>query len=112
MINISYAKAINLALKESMKDNKSVFCIGEDVGFGGAYGATQNLKEEFGHDRVRNTPISESAIIGFSIGSALCGFRPVAEMMHMDFIAIAMDQVVNQAAKMRYMFGGRLKFHL
>ena len=112
MIKISYAKAINLALKESMKDNKSVFCIGEDVGFGGAYGATQNLKEEFGHDRVRNTPISESAIIGFSIGSALCGFRPVAEMMHMDFIAIAMDQVVNQAAKMRYMFGGKAKIPL
>ena len=107
MIKISYAKAINLALKESMKDNKSVFCIGEDVGFGGAYGATQNLREQFGHDRVRDTPISESAIIGFSIGSALCGFRPVAEMMHMDFIAIAMDQVVNQAAKMRYMFGGQ-----
>ena len=63
MINISYAKAINLALKESMKDNKSVFCIGEDVGFGGAYGATQNLREQFGHDRVRDTPISESAII-------------------------------------------------
>ena len=59
MIKISYAKAINLALKESMKDNKSVFCIGEDVGFGGAYGATQNLKEEFGHDRVRNPPIQK-----------------------------------------------------
>ena len=69
MTNISYAKAINLALKESMKDNKSVFCIGEDVGFGGAYGATQNLREQFGYDRVRDTPISESAIIGFSIGS-------------------------------------------
>lgn len=112
MTKISYGRAINLALKESMRENKNVFCIGEDVGFGGAYGATQNLKDEFGYERVRDTPISESAIVGFSIGSALCGFRPVAEMMHMDFIAIAMDQVVNQAAKMRYMFGGKAKIPL
>ena len=112
MNKTSYAKAINLALRESMKSDKSVFCIGEDVGFGGAYGATQNLREQFGNDRVRDTPISESAIVGFSVGSALCGFRPVAEIMHMDFIAIAMDQVVNQAAKMRYMFGGKAKIPL
>ena len=112
MNKTSYAKAINLALRESMESDKSVFCIGEDVGFGGAYGATQNLREQFGNDRVRDTPISESAIVGFSVGSALCGFRPVAEIMHMDFIAIAMDQVVNQAAKMRYMFGGKAKIPL
>jgi acetoin:2,6-dichlorophenolindophenol oxidoreductase subunit beta len=105
--SLTYAKAIGLALAEAMEEDERVFCLGEDVGFGGAYGATQGLRERFGPERVRDTPISELAIVGFSVGAAVAGFRPVPEIMHFDFITGAMDQVVNQAAKMRYMFGGK-----
>ncbi|MBY6120396.1 alpha-ketoacid dehydrogenase subunit beta [Mameliella alba] len=108
-MKLAYSKAVTQALAEAMQEDDSVFCLGEDVGYGGAYGATQGLRDRFGADRVRDTPISESAIVGFSVGAAMSGMRPVAEIMHMDFIAIAMDQVVNQAAKMRYMFGGKAK---
>lgn len=109
MSKLSYAKAITLGLREAMAEDPAVFCLGEDVGYGGAYGATQGLRDEFGAARVRDTPISESAIVGFSVGAAMAGMRPVAEIMHMDFIACAMDQVVNQAAKARYMFGGKAR---
>ena len=109
MSKLSYAKAITLGLREAMAEDPGVFCLGEDVGYGGAYGATQGLRDEFGAARVRDTPISESAIVGFSVGAAMAGLRPVAEIMHMDFIACAMDQVVNQAAKARYMFGGKAR---
>ena len=108
-MELSYAKAVTLGLQEAMAEDESVFCLGEDVGYGGAYGATQGLRDEFGADRVRDTPISEGAIVGFSVGAAMAGMRPVAEIMHFDFITCAMDQVVNQAAKMRYMFGGKAK---
>jgi len=74
-----------------MTEDVSVMCLGEDVGYGGAYGATQGLRDKFGRARVRDTPISESAIIGFSVGASMSGLRPVAEIMHMDFIAIAME---------------------
>jgi pyruvate dehydrogenase E1 component beta subunit len=111
-VKLTYSKAIALALGEAMAADTSVFCLGEDVGYGGAYGATQGLRDRFGAARVRDTPISESAIVGFSVGAAVAGMRPVAEIMHMDFIAIAMDQVVNQAAKMRYMFGGKARVPL
>lgn len=106
-MKLSYAKAVTLALREAMREDNSVMCLGEDVGFGGAYGATQTLRDEFGAERVRDTPISETAIVGFSVGAAMQGLRPVAEIMHMDFVTCAMDQIVNQAAKMRYMFGGK-----
>ena len=106
MATMTYAKAVGLALGEAMEEDPRVFCLGEDVGYGGAYGATQGLRDRFGADRVRDTPISEIAIVGFSVGAAVAGWRPVPEIMHFDFITIAMDQVVNQAAKMRYMFGG------
>lgn len=109
MIKLSYAKAITLGLREAMAEDSTVFCLGEDVGYGGAYGATQGLRDDFGAARVRDTPISESAIIGYSVGAAMAGMRPVAEIMHMDFIACGMDQVVNQAAKARYMFGGKTR---
>ena len=109
MSELSYAKAITLGLREAMAEEPAVFCLGEDVGYGGAYGATQGLRDEFGAARVRDTPISESAIVGFSVGAAVTGLRPVAEIMHMDFIACAMDQVANQAAKLRYMFGGKAR---
>lgn len=108
-MRLAYSKAVTHALAEAMEADSSVFCLGEDVGYGGAYGATQGLRDRFGADRVRDTPISESAIVGFSVGAAMSGMRPVAEIMHMDFIAIAMDQVVNQAAKMHYMFGGKAR---
>jgi acetoin:2,6-dichlorophenolindophenol oxidoreductase subunit beta len=104
---MTYAKAVGLSLAEAMAEDDRVFCLGEDVGYGGAYGATQGLRDRFGAERVRDTPISEIAIVGFSVGAAVAGWRPVPEIMHFDFIAIAMDQVVNQAAKMRYMFGGK-----
>lgn len=109
MSELSYAKAITLGLREAMAEDPGVFCLGEDVGYGGAYGATQGLRDEFGAERVRDTPISESAIVGFSVGAAVTGLRPVVEIMHMDFIACAMDQVANQAAKLRYMFGGKAR---
>jgi pyruvate dehydrogenase E1 component beta subunit len=108
-MKLPFSKAVTLALDEAMSADGSVMCLGEDVGYGGAYGATQGLRDKYGASRVRDTPISESAIVGFSVGAAMCGMRPVAEIMHMDFITIAMDQVVNQAAKMRYMFGGKAR---
>ena len=104
---LSYARAIALALGEAMEADRRVFLLGEDVAHGGAYGATKGLLDRFGPERVRDTPISEAAIVGYSVGAALAGMRPVAEIMHMDFIACAMDQVVNQAAKVRYMSGGK-----
>jgi pyruvate dehydrogenase E1 component beta subunit len=103
---MTYADAVAKGLSDAMRENDKVWVLGEDVSHGGAYGATQGLKDLFGGDRVRDTPISEAAIIGFSVGSAMTGWRPVAELMHMDFSACAMDQLVNQLAKMRYMMGG------
>jgi pyruvate/2-oxoglutarate/acetoin dehydrogenase E1 component len=107
MGRMSYSSAISLALGETMEADPRVFVLGEDVAHGGAYGATHGLLDRFGSERVRDTPISEAAIVGVSLGAAMAGMRPVAEIMHMDFIACAMDQVVNQAAKVRYMSGGR-----
>jgi len=103
-----YWEAIRDALREEMLRDERVFIMGEDVAiYGGAYGATRDLYEEFGEDRVRDTPISEAAIAGAAVGAAMMGYRPVAEIMYMDFMTIAMDQFVNQGAKNRYMFGGK-----
>jgi pyruvate/2-oxoglutarate/acetoin dehydrogenase E1 component len=104
---ISYAKAVTEGLADAMREDARVWILGEDVAEGGAYGATQGLRDAFGEPRVRNTPISETAIIGYAVGAAMTGTRPVPEIMHMDFIACAMDQVVNQLAKIRYMTGGK-----
>src|SRR5947207_6959219 len=105
---LSYLEAIREALAEEMRRDPKVFVLGEDVGaYGGAFGATQGLYEEFGDMRVVDTPISESAIVGISIGAALRGYRPVAEMQFADFISCAFDQIVNQAATLRYRYGGR-----
>lgn len=107
MREISYAEAIREALRQEMQRDERVFIIGEDVGvYGGAFGVTYGLIEEFGEERVRDTPISELAIAGAAIGAALTGMRPVAEIMFMDFTTLAMEQLVNQAAKLRFMFGG------
>jgi 2-oxoisovalerate dehydrogenase E1 component beta subunit len=105
---LSYLEAIREALIEEMRRDPKVFVLGEDVGaYGGAFGVTQGLYEEFGELRVVDTPISESAIVGISIGAALRGYRPVAEMQFADFISCGFDQIVNQAATLRYRYGGR-----
>ncbi len=105
---LTYLEAIREALAEEMRRDPKVFVLGEDVGaYGGAFGVTQGLYEEFGEERVIDTPISESAIVGISIGAALRGYRPVAEMQFADFISCAFDQIVNQAATLRYRYGGR-----
>jgi pyruvate/2-oxoglutarate/acetoin dehydrogenase E1 component len=107
---ITYAAALNEALREEMRRDPAVFCIGEDIAVwagGGIYGVTRGLVEEFGEARIRDTPVSEEAIVGLSVGAALVGLRPVAEIMYSDFLTLAMDPIVNQAAKLRYMFGGQ-----
>jgi 2-oxoisovalerate dehydrogenase E1 component beta subunit len=105
---LSYLEAIREALAEEMRRDEKVFVLGEDVGaYGGAFGVTQGLFDEFGEMRVIDTPISESAIVGISIGAALRGYRPVAEMQFADFISCGFDQIVNQAATLRYRYGGR-----
>jgi len=105
---LSYLEAIREALAEEMRRDPKVFVLGEDVGpYGGAFGVTQGLSDEFGETRVVDTPISESAIVGISIGAALRGYRPVAEMQFADFISCGFDQIVNQAATLRYRYGGR-----
>ncbi len=105
---ITYLEAIREALIEEMRRDGKVFVLGEDVGpYGGAFGITRGLVDEFGEMRCLDTPISESAIIGVSIGAALRGYRPVAEMQFADFISCGFDQIVNQAATLRYRYGGR-----
>ena len=106
----TYLQAINDAMRQEMERDENVFIIGEDVGkFGGCFGVTQGLFDKFGERRVRDTPITESAIVGAAAGAAAAGLRPIAELMFVDFIGVAMDQLFNQAAKMHYMFGGKAK---
>jgi pyruvate/2-oxoglutarate/acetoin dehydrogenase E1 component len=106
--HIFYRQALRDALREEMRRDERVFLLGLDIGrFGGTYKATQGLYEEFGEERVRDTPLSEAAIAGTAVGAAMTGMRPVAEIMYMDFITIALDQIVNQAAKLAYMSGGQ-----
>jgi pyruvate/2-oxoglutarate/acetoin dehydrogenase E1 component len=110
MREITYREALREGLREEMRGDEQVFLLGEDIGeFGGSYKVTEGLLGEFGPQRVRNTPISEAAIVGAALGAALLGMRPVAEIMYIDFITLAMDQIVNQIAKVRYMFGGKAK---
>src|SRR6476620_6691385 len=105
---LTYLEAIREALAEEMRRDPKVFVLGEDVGpYGGAFGVTQGLFQEFGEARVIDTPISESAIIGISVGASQRGYRPVAEMQFADFISCGFDQIVNQAATLRYRYGGR-----
>jgi len=110
MRELSYLEAIREALRQEMQRDERVFVIGEDVGvYGGAFGVTLGLAEEFGEERVIDTPISEYGIAGAITGAALVGMRPVGEIMFMDFTTLAMEQLVNQAAKMRFMFGGTIE---
>jgi 2-oxoisovalerate dehydrogenase E1 component beta subunit len=105
---LTYLEAIREALAEEMRRDEKVFVLGEDVGpYGGAFGVTKGLHDEFGEYRCLDTPISESCIIGVSVGASLRGYRPVAEMQFGDFISCGFDQIVNQAATLRYRYGGR-----
>jgi pyruvate dehydrogenase E1 component alpha subunit len=105
---LSYSEALREAMRQALQADNRVYLLGEDIGvYGGAFGVTQGLVEEFGSDRVRDTPISENAIVGAAVGSAMTGMRPVAEMQFMDFLTLSMEQLVLQGAKIRYMFGGK-----
>lgn len=107
MPTLTYAQALNDALREEMHADPRVFLMGEDIGHhGGIFRVTKDLIDEFGAERVRDTPISESGFVGLGIGAALAGMRPVVELLFMDFALVAADQIVNQAAKLRYMSGG------
>ena len=101
--------AIRLAIEEEMERDESVFIMGEDIGkFGGCFFVTQGLVEKLGPERVRDTPISENAILGCAVGAAMAGMRPIAEIMFADFLTVCMEMIVNQAAKARYMYGGQI----
>ena len=105
---LTYLEALREAMVQEMRLDNEVFLIGEDVGiYGGAFGVSKGMIEEFGPERVRDTPISEAAIAGAATGAALMGMRPIMEIMFMDFLTISMNQLVNAAAKMRFMFGGK-----
>lgn len=113
MREITYRQALNEALNEEMERDRSVFLMGEDIAiYGGAYGVTMNLMQKFGEKRVRDTAISEAAIIGAGLGAAITGMRPVVEIMYIDFMGICLEQIGNQVAKIRYMFGGKTKVPL
>jgi pyruvate dehydrogenase E1 component beta subunit len=110
MAEMRYRDALNLALREELAYDPSVFIMGEDVGvFGGAFKVTKDLLDEFGEDRVRDTPISENTIVGMGVGAAMAGLRPVVELMTINFSLLALDQIVNHMAAIRYMFGGQVK---
>ena len=113
MATLTYAKALNLALREEMTRDERVFVYGEEVAkWGGSFTVTQGLLDEFGERRVLDTPIAEEGIIGLGIGAAMAGLRPVAEIMTINFILLAMDQIVNHMAKLRYMSGGQVSVPL
>jgi len=106
---LTYREAVRDAMSEAMRRDESIFIMGEDIAeMGGSMGVTQGMLEEFGPERVRNTPISEMAIVGAGIGAAMAGMRPIVEVMYQDFTTLAMEQLVNQAAKHRYMSGGQV----
>jgi pyruvate dehydrogenase E1 component beta subunit len=109
MVEITYRDALRQALDDAMAADDTVIVIGEEVGrYGGAYGVTKDLIGKYGAERLIDTPISEPAIIGTAVGAAMTGLRPVAELMYIDFLGMSMDQLANQAAKIRYMFGGQI----
>ncbi len=110
MSNMTFAQAINNAHVVEMERDPNIYVAGEDVGvFGGCFGVTAGLLDQFGEKRVRDTPITESAIVGTAVGAASTGLRPIIELMFVDFIGVALDQLYNQAGKMKYMFGGKAK---
>lgn len=115
VVEMTYVQALNEALREEMERDPTVFIMGEDIGVwggGGVFGVTRGLLEVFGRERVRDTPISEAGFTGLGIGAAAAGMRPIVEYMYCDFMLVALDQILNQAAKMHYMFGGKAKVPL
>ena len=112
MARLTYAEALREGIKEEMQRDERVFCIGEDIGitggFGGAFTVTLGLSDIFGHERILDTPISEAGLTGAAIGAALAGMRPIADVQYCDFLFCAMDQMINEAPKLRYMSGGKL----
>ena len=112
MAQMSIAEALRAAIRDEMRRDERVFCLGEDIGipggFGGAFTVTLGLSDEFGHERILDTPISEALIAGMAVGAAACGLRPIADVQYGDFLFNMMDQLANQAAKLRYMSGGTL----
>jgi len=113
MRELAYVRALNEALMEEMQRDESVFLIGEDIAdCGGVFGVSRHLLEQFGRKRVRQTPLSEAAFVGLAVGAAMTGLRPVAEIMYVDFSTVCMDQIINQAAKLRFMSGGQLTLPL
>jgi acetoin:2,6-dichlorophenolindophenol oxidoreductase subunit beta len=110
---LSYREAVRDAMSQAMRKDEDIFIMGEDIAeMGGSMGVTQGMLDEFGPERVRNTPISEAAIMGAGVGAAIAGMRPIVEIMYQDFLTLAMEQLVSQAAKHRYMSGGQLKVPL
>lgn len=110
MKELTYAQAINEAMSEEMRRDSSVFMMGEDIAeYCGAFGVSRGMLEEFGKERIMNTPISEQAYVGAAIGAAMAGMRPIVELMFSDFMCVCFDELVNEAPKMRFMFGGKVK---
>lgn len=110
MAQMTYAEAIRDGMRMEMKRDPNVYLYGEDVGrFGGCFGVSAGLLDEFGPERIIDTPITETAIVGSAVGAAAAGLRPIAEIMFVDFMGVCMDEILNQAAKMRYMYGGKAK---
>ena len=110
MKEITYAQAINEAISEEMRRDENVFMMGEDIGlYCGAFGVSRGMIQEFGRDRIMDTPIAEQAYVGAVVGAAMCGMRPIVELMFSDFMCVCFDELVNEAAKLRFMFGGKVK---
>lgn len=110
MKEITYAQAINEAISEEMRRDENVFMMGEDIGlYCGAFGVSRGMIQEFGEDRIMDTPIAEQAYVGAGVGAAMCGMRPIVELMFSDFMCVCFDELVNEAAKLRFMFGGKVK---
>ncbi|RLD01982.1 MAG: alpha-ketoacid dehydrogenase subunit beta, partial [Chloroflexota bacterium] len=108
MREITYLEAVREAMTQEMERDSRVFLIGEDIGeYGGAFQVSHGMLEKFGHERILDTPITELGLTGAAVGAALIGMRPIAEIMFMDFTTLASEQLVNQAAKLRFMFGGQ-----
>jgi pyruvate dehydrogenase E1 component beta subunit len=113
MPEMSYRDAVSAALREALQEDPRTFLVGEDIGpYGGAYAVTKGFTDEYGPERVRDSPLSESVIVGAGVGAAMGGLRPIVEIMTINFTLLAMDQIVNHAAKMRYMSGGQLSVPL
>lgn len=113
MSEITYAQAINDAISEEMRKDDTVFMMGEDIGlYCGAFGVSRGMIQEFGEERIIDTPIAEQAYVGAAVGAAMTGLRPIVELMFSDFMCVCFDELVNEAAKLRFMFGGKVKVPL